>query len=737
MSRHFSAPLTRGALSLLVSSMFAGSLQASPISNPAAATSSTTSSYTLTGSTGSLPTGMTFLYSVRVTAGITYGKDADGSYVEFNLFNPVLATSDLTVDRENSGAYQAAFGSPISFTATDSLYRFSTKIKVMPGKAGETPPPDVDIWAKYFLNGNKMVPDLVEAIADNHMLQAQTLQNDVMAGAVLPDSGAAITSATPVLYVQNLLPQQRVLVRIYTASMNRYSISSNLIHAMDGVQTVRPGGVAKFTSKLSNSGSAAGLMGTYVAEYQLVNALGYVTPLGNTSLTLSKPGSTSALQDLVLPYQAALPQSLADGTYAVQLRLYQSGQTKGVRLTRASTSITETSSTTGGYAYRIGTVKVSNATGGIFIGATAVRYPYAFRNGSKVNAEDQLGNTSGPKQLGLHAIRSTLGAPQWNLAQVNGTFQAAFDPVTYTRAFVATDKSFHTQTDPRLTLADWSSYFNQQSAPKNLLLNTWGVPYEASSAPTNTDNGYYQGGIAAPVSANGSTAYADYLRQLFTNQNLAGRQFAVECGNEPNSRWFWSGTQTQLADSCKAIFDARKQANLTSIPIICPQADSPERMSYVLSAKTSAGQPITNYCDWLGTHVYSGMGSDTKGKPYSTFNLAEKIRMIRARMTTWGVGNKPIFITEFGIGRADYNNLPYNGRSALDSMPINDKADAVYQSIATIQEAGALGVMLYALDSGENFLWTLDASNPNAYDPTVMKRLGDARLELGTSRSPW
>jgi hypothetical protein len=106
-------------------------------------------------------------------------------------------------------------------------------------------------------------------------------------------------------------------------------------------------------------------------------------------------------------------------------------------------------------------------------------------------------------------------------------------------------------------------------------------------------------------------------------------------------------------------------------------------------------------------------------------------------MTTWGVGNKPIFITEFGIGRADYNNLPYNGRSALDSMPINDKADAVYQSIATIQEAGALGVMLYALDSGENFLWTLDASNPNAYDPTVMKRLGDARLELGTSRSPW
>ena len=65
------------------------------------------------------------------------------------------------------------------------------------------------------------------------------------------------------------------------------------------------------------------------------------------------------------------------------------------------------------------------------------------------------------------------------------------------------------------------------------------------------------------------------------------------------------------------------------------------------------------------------------------------------------------------------------------------KADAVYQSIATMQEAGATGVMLYALDSGENFLWTLDANNSNQFNATVMQRILDAKQQLGATRTPW
>ena len=45
--------------------------------------------------------------------------------------------------------------------------------------------------------------------------------------------------------------------------------------------------------------------------------------------------------------------------------------------------------------------------------------------------------------------------------------------------------------------------------------------------------------------------------------------------------------------------------------------------------------------------------------------------------------------------------------------------------------------MLYALDSGENFLWTLDASNSNQFNATVMQRILDAKQQLGATRTPW
>ena len=734
MSRFVKAPLIRGALSFFVFATWATGGHASPISNTAVFTSTSSAAYSLAGTSGALPTGMSPVWSTRVNSVITYGTDADGSYVQFDLSNPTARTKDLRIDRANSGAYQAQFGSAIALSGAQTLYRFTTKVKVLPAVAGEMVSPEVDIWASYFFNGDKSVPNVVEAIADNHLTKTQILQNDVVAGASLPDSGAAITSALPAFLVQNLLPQERVLVRIYVASMNRYGINANLIHAMDGVQTVRPGSVAKFTTRLSNTGATAGLSGSYLADFQLVSLFGAVTHLGTRSVSLSKPATAAALNEVVLPYQGALPTRLNNGTYSVQVRLRPAGQNKGVRLSRANTSVSETSTVAGGYAYRIGTMKVSKTNGGIYIGATAVRYPYSHDGTTPVNAEERLGTVWGPKQLGLNAIRSNNG-PHWSTTSLGGS-TLAFDPSTYTRAFNWLDGSFHTELLPRLTLADWAKYYHTTTgSAKNLLINTWGVAYEASSDPTNIDNGFFQGGLAAPVSTNARAAYQGYLSKLFST--YGDRLFGIECGNEPNSRWFWSGTQTQLADSCKAIYDARKAANRTSIPILCPQADSPERMSYVLSARTSGNQPITAYCDWFGAHVYSGMGSDQTGKPYSTFSLAEKIRLMQARMTTWGVGGKPLIVTEYGVGRANYNNQPYVGRPALDALTDAQKADAVYQSIATMQEAGATGVMLYALDSGENFLWTLDANNSNQFNATVMQRILDAKQQLGATRTPW
>lgn len=736
MSSQFKAPLLRGVLPFLVCTVLAGGGHASPISNETVFSSTNASAYNLSGTGGALPSGMSYLWSSRVDSAISYGSDADGSYVQFSLFNPTARTNDLRTDRANSGAYQVQFGSAITFNGTDSLYRFNTKIKVLPGTAGTQVSPEVDIWATYFLNGDKGVPNLVEAIADNHRTTAQTLQNDVMAGAILPDSGAPITSALPVFFVQNLLPQERVVVRVYSATMKRIGINTNLIHAMDGTQTVRPGGVAKFTSKVSNSGGAAGLNGTYVAQFVLMALDGALTSLGTTQVTLTKPSAAGAFNEVVLPFQGAIPANLAEGAYKVWVRLAPYGQTKGIKLSGASATVTEVNSPNEGYAYRVGQVIVNKANGGIFIGGTAARYPYFFTGDgtTRVNAEDQLGTTWGPKKLGLNLIRSS-SSLQWTTKTLGGS-ELVFDPSTYTRAFTWQDGSFHTAVLPRTTLSDWANYYaTGTTSTKNLLVNTWGVAYEASSDPTNIDNGFFQGGIAAPVSNNAQSAYKAYLAKLYTT--YGDRLFGVECGNEPNSRWFWSGTQTQLADSCKAIYDARAAAGRTSIPILCPQVDSPERLSYVLSAKTSGGQPITAFCDVLGAHIYSGMGSDPSGKPYSTFSLAEKVRMMRVRMAAWNVSSKPLMVTEFGIGRADYSNKPYVGRPALDSMTDAQKADAVYQSIATLQEAGVSGVMLYALDTSENFLWTLDPTNNNVYNATVMQRLRDATLQLGATRAPW
>lgn len=354
----------------------------------------------------------------------------------------------------------------------------------------------------------------------------------------------------------------------------------------------------------------------------------------------------------------------------------------------------------------------------------------------------------------MNAIRQTLGNLHWTTSSLGGT-TPVLDPQTYTqirakRENVASGYDWYypnpepTSTNdlgvnrtfgvPQLTLSEWAAFFSPASNTpqvKNLLLNTWGVSHETSSDPYNTDNNFAQGGIQAPLSANGQAAYQSYLAHLFAT--YGNRIFAIECSNEPNSRGFWSGSQTQLADSCQAIYEARAAAQMTAIPIICPAVDSVEKAGYMLSAKTSGQNPITDYCDWIGAHSYKGMGNDSSGAAYSADSLAEVIRTLRYRMSQWGVGSKPIIFTEYGMAY----NRPAFGRPVLNSMTDASKAEAVYQSMATMSENGVAGVILYSVDSGENFVWTLNPGVNKQYNSTVMQRIQDATKDFGTMRAPW
>ena len=729
---------------------------AAPINNAAALGTNTATSFVVnSGTAGSLPSGLNYWYSINANTKLSYGSDADGRYVEIALSNPQATTGRLPGDFKVVGGYQVAFGLNESLSTANNFYRFATKIKVMPGTDGQPVSPFLDVFVRYVTNDSDYFQNQAESVADNHRLAAQTLQLDTHRGQKLPSSGVDVTSVTPVLMVDNLFPGESVRVRVYSASMNRYAVAKSVIYPLDAAQKVKPGKVGKLSIKVAATGLAAG---SYLADFQLISSRGAVT--GLNTVPVSVPASSSgSLSELNIPIQGALPANLANGTYAVSVRLRSSGSTKGLQLAVADAAkVQQVGSTSAGYEYRVGTMAIDSVAGGIFTGTSAVGYPELKlgSDGARTVADPGFTSTSGatwgPKQLGLNAIRQTLGGLPWTTTVFGGT-TPVFDPTTYTqiRAKAATlgyDWTYPNEVptnsnnlgvnrtfgQPQLTLSDWAGFFatSVNNVPaKNLLFNTWGVPYEASSDPHNVDSNFAQGGIQAPVSANGLAAYKNYLAKLFST--YGNRMFAIECSNEPNSRGFWSGTQTQLADSCKAIHDARAAAKLTSIPIICPAVDVVEKAGYMLSDKTSGQRPMTDYCDWIGAHSYVGVGNDSAGKPYSADSLAEVVRTLRYRMNQWGVGAKPIIFTEYGIA----GNRPAFGRTGLNELSDASKADTVYQSIATMSENGVAGVILYSVDSGENFVWTLNPAVSRQYNSTVMQRIQDAARDLGTTRSPW
>ena len=284
-------------------------------------------------------------------------------------------------------------------------------------------------------------------------------------------------------------------------------------------------------------------------------------------------------------------------------------------------------------------------------------------------------------------------------------------------------------------LMRWAN-FHAQVNERKLLMIFSGTPRWASSAP-NQRSAMGLPGYAAPPAAMYRAAYQRMVKETVTR--LKGRLLATECWNEPNSHDFFTGTQTDLADLCKAVYQATKAVE-PDVPVICPQADDPVNLDFVYGARTSAGEPIHQFCDMVGSHLYNRLGMDTQGQDFTKLRLRDGLEAMAAMSRKYGI-NKPLAITEFGVSSCvarPTRSYP----QVFGRMSSKDAAEALYRSLAEMREFGVSMVALYSYDlrnldpeclPGGSFIRMTQLSYGGRLkiDPIVLHRLNAAVADFG------
>lgn len=262
-----------------------------------------------------------------------------------------------------------------------------------------------------------------------------------------------------------------------------------------------------------------------------------------------------------------------------------------------------------------------------------------------------------------------------------------------------------------------------------------GSPTWASARPKEP-SAMWIPGYAAPPERRYWDAYARMVEA--TVKRLHGQLTAVECWNEPDLMGGFTGTSTELADLCK-IVSTRTKAVAPEVSVICPQAESAHGMPFVLSAKTSDGVPITQFCDYVGAHMYGAMGDDLSGRPYDEVRIHEELRRMHDFMAHFGI-QKPIAVTEYGI--ASCAGRPMGQHKMFSSMSSEDAGTAMYQSVRAFREGGVRLLGLYSYDHedrdpkcrpGGSFIrsTTSDMFGAQGPDKVVISRINDARKAFG------
>ncbi len=277
----------------------------------------------------------------------------------------------------------------------------------------------------------------------------------------------------------------------------------------------------------------------------------------------------------------------------------------------------------------------------------------------------------------------------------------------------------------------------QSTATKKLLITFFGSPNWLSSAPALA-NDYGAGAEGLTAAPRDLVLYKSMVSDVVSRYK--DRIFAVECWNEPDLGFFMGdpnkpdvSVHTQLADVCKAIYTATKAID-PSIATICPQVAKPEEMKTWLGAKTSQLEPLTDFCDIAGAHTYSRNGSNARGVNYGPGSLADTVRGLRTALSELGV-SKPIAVTEAGF----YDGVPeeWTDGKVFSSKTGAERAEVIYQTVATARELGVTLFGLYSYDGGadKGAPAGLEGNkSSNAADNTIVnQRMTAAVTDLGVA----
>ncbi len=609
-------------------------------------------------------------------ASYSYGTDFDGKpYVDVSLNN-------------TSGSYAYTnlfFNQPVVASAADS-YRVTVTAKIV---ATNMP---VSIGLGFHLYD--VAGYLWESTTDysqrlNGGGGAQSLLHHFQTGVPYANTGRTPSQIQPRLNIY-LVAGAQLQIRLKSPWLgNAIHLASVGVDMRTGLPhrvSAAPGKVFKFTAGLQ--GRPASAAKAYVT---LVSTTG-VTQNFNHLVSVVDPNFGDA-------WQVLLPAEMPAGDYSIryQLRNAATGSLVALQPDADVRVVAGAAGTT----YEIGRLDVS-ATAGMSIGQHFHGHPG--RIGGNSRGTD-------PILVPYHFVRShdsenVVGNSWWIEDSVTRNPDGKFDWTEFDR---------------------WAN-FHATPGQKKLLITFFGTPVWASSNPTAP--GPYGPGITAPPQ--NMASYQRMVRD--TVSRYRDRIFATECWNEPGTgpTGYFAGTGTQLADICKAIYVSTKAAD-PAIPVICPAAD----LSWVLTLTTSQGEPLHQFCDWVGNHPYNSTGTDLVGADYSIDRLGDFVEQMELQLKQLGL-NKPIALTEWGMFCADRPSPAHP--THFHYMTSQSRGDLLYQMLAKAKEKGVVALGLYSYDSGKadadcpfgyEGIGSVDANGQYSYDAITAQRVSQAVRDFG------
>jgi hypothetical protein len=557
-------------------------------------------------------------------------------------------------------------------------------LKASIGASGVNQPVVLALGFQFYKPDGNYLSDMAPESGEfrSWHLQPQQLSAEYVGGAPEPSSGQVPASFYPRVSVYNLGPDATMKFRLTGVSLiggvsvEGAAAGGVKVHALKRpIPDMAPGQVLPLTVRLSGRPNAKALQ-TRLTLQPIQTAAPTAPAAKSWSFDAEQPLKLAHWGEFLDVWALRLPASLPAGDYVVWHEIPSvGGKTK------------------------LGTLKVKQDAG-MWLGQAIHRYP-----GS---SETTIGPLLGKYQFVRSLASDYAHRMQWWLAPDEYDWKG---------------------------LTKWAQ-FHAKPGERKLVFTFSGSPRWASSDP-NQPAAMGVPGNAAPPAPEYRKAYQRMVKDTVTR--FKDRILASECWNEPNSPDFYTGTKTELADLCKAVYEATKAVD-RRIMVICPQADDPSHLDAVYSAKTSAGEPIHQFCDVVGSHIYNRMGIDRQGRDYARQKLWDALEDMVAMSRKYGI-DKPLAVTEYGLNSCVLRPTPSYPR-VFHRMSSQEASEAIYRAMAGFREFGVLLVGLYSYDHPDNDpkcrpggsfmrMTYIDKWGDMKIDPVMADRVSDAVVDFG------